>query len=809
MDNIDKVFKNKLTEEQIKKVQEVSKDLGINPNDLLSVMQIESGISTSIRNQSNGKAAGLIQFYPDSGKTYKTIGGKKYEISDIANMDFITQMDLVKDYISDIKKYNPKADLSSFDELYTAVYYPKALGKGDDYVIAKAGSDNAKHNSGFVDENGNITKGSFKKAAYDRVSKSGITTVNPSESLKKKGDDLKKQNERNYSYEEIADISQRYDRELQDIYAKEGQGLLSPMQVNKAVEDLNQKFYDAGEAGAINQQRKENDKFIKSQQEEYLKVQKEIDNINRASYTEERFKKEEKKLGRKLNQSEKEKIMNDNVSLLEDYHQKRRALSRYKPEYNEDGTVKEVKTSLLNLDNYQSKYIPSSNSSETSSATTGSSTQPDTTYSNLVEGYRGSSQAPGKQTVEEDPNAFLQAFGYVAPPETMTFDTQSSWTDYLGMAGQAAANISMGIAGMKAANEEAPERDEDISEALLNYAAEQKKISQMGLDPAVEADLKMKLNSAYQFGMENIVRASAGNRNLVLGNQGQLDQAKMQGAMQIALMDVERRDRAMQAYGEVLQYINEFDSRKDIANNERKYREFEKRQGAGMALAEKSFSNLISDLEHQWENRKGGPNDLMKRKLLSSIMGYDAFAEDDGSGTKIGTKSWAERIASENREKAEDAKQGRAFFNSLDDEGKKEAYKYLKENSELDPRVNPDARFSGFIDAYQNNYKTKPRVEYDDSGNPFLIMTDEQRDYQVGLEQDATPFSSPLGRQSSFKSQSNPTGQSRFNQNRFGGFDAINGFGLNDKKDPYNLLEQQLFKDVNEEIEQRKAFNRY
>lgn len=801
MDNIDKVFKNKLTEEQIKKVQEVSKDLGVNPNDLLSVMQIESGISTSIRNQSNGKAAGLIQFYPDSGKTYKTIGGKQYEISDIANMDFITQMDLVKDYISDVKKSNPKADLSSFDELYTAVYYPKALGKGDDYVIAKAGSDNAKHNSGFVDENGNITKGSFKKSAYDRVSKSGITTVNPSESLKKKGEDLKKQNKRNYSYEEMADINQRYERELQDIYAKEGQGLLNPMQVNKAIQELNQKFYDAGELGAINQQRKENNNFIKGQQEEYLKKEKEIKDLRRKNYADE-IEKEGKKRGKRFTSSEiTEYIKKNNKEADRLQLELNNTLGKYKPEYNEDGTIKEVKIDLLNFDNYQSKYDSSEDSSATT--TTDSSTQPDTTYTDLVESYKGPSQVPDKKT-EEDPNAFLQAFGYEAPPETMTFDTETSWTDYLGMAGQTGLNLAMGIAGMKAANEEAPERDEDISEILLNYAAEQKKISQMGLDPAVEADLKMKLNSAYQFGMENIVRASAGNRNLVLGNQGQLDQAKMQGAMQIALMDVEKRDRAMQAYGQVLEYINEFDSRKDIANNERKYREFEKRQGAGMALAEKSFSNLISDLEHQYENRKGGPNDLMRRKLLSSIMGYDPYAKDDGSGTKVGTKSHAERIASENRERAEDAKQGRAFFNSLDDEGKKEAYQYLKENSELDPRVNPDARFSGFIDAYQNNYKRDPKVEYDGQGNPFLMMTDAQRDYQAGLIQDESPFVSALGEQSSFKSQANPTGQSRF-----GGFDVINSFGLNNKKDPYSLLEKQLFKDINEEIEQRKEFNSY
>src|SRR5690606_9113495 len=115
-----------------------------------------------------------------------------------------------------------------------------------------------------------------------------------SESLKKTGEELKKQNNRSYSYEEMADISQRYDRELQDIYAKEGQGLLNPMQVNKAIQDLNQKFYDAGEAGAINQQRKENDAFVKAQGEEYLKNQKEIDNIIKGSYDKERIKKEER-----------------------------------------------------------------------------------------------------------------------------------------------------------------------------------------------------------------------------------------------------------------------------------------------------------------------------------------------------------------------------------------------------------------------------------------------------------------------------------------------------------------------------------
>src|SRR5690606_23525638 len=102
-------------------------------------------------------------------------------------------------------------------------------------------------------------------------------------------------------------------------------------------------------------------------------------------------------------------------------------------------------------------------------------------------------------------SAFLDAFDY-APTTAPSFmaDRNVSWIDFLPGAASIAGNIASIAVGMEAADTELPERDEQISEGLLAYAAMQKRISQMGLDPAVEANLKNDLNTMYQFGIDNL-----------------------------------------------------------------------------------------------------------------------------------------------------------------------------------------------------------------------------------------------------------------------------------------------------------------
>lgn len=142
----------------VKKVNEVSDRLGINPQWLMGVMWKESKISSSIQNPISN-ATGLIQFMP---KTADRLG---ISVDELKVMDPIRQLDFVEKY------YKPyKGKIKSFVDMYLATFMPIALGKPDNWVMEYKGASAeliAKQN-GVVDINKDkkITVGEFRQYCY-------------------------------------------------------------------------------------------------------------------------------------------------------------------------------------------------------------------------------------------------------------------------------------------------------------------------------------------------------------------------------------------------------------------------------------------------------------------------------------------------------------------------------------------------------------------------------------------------------------------------------------------------------------------
>lgn len=105
------------------KVNLIAKNLGINPDWLMVVMNFESGINSKAKNSQSG-ATGLIQFTPTTAKGLGT------STTDLYNMSNVQQLDYVYLYLS---KY--KGRLNKFSDLYLAIFYPNAIGKDDNYVL--------------------------------------------------------------------------------------------------------------------------------------------------------------------------------------------------------------------------------------------------------------------------------------------------------------------------------------------------------------------------------------------------------------------------------------------------------------------------------------------------------------------------------------------------------------------------------------------------------------------------------------------------------------------------------------------------
>lgn len=226
---------------------------------------------------------------------------------------------------------------------------------------------------------------------------------------------------------------------------------------------------------------------------------------------------------------------------------------------------------------------------------------------------------------------------YLEAPQDMVYD-KKDFTPTIPF--EAIGNAMVGIAGMERSQADVPMRTEQISQGVLDYAAKLQKVAQMGLPPEIEAKLKDDAASAYSAMMNNVVEASGGNRNLVLGNQGQLDYNRLRANNDVAIADFQEKQAALDKYGEVMSYINEFDSRRDIDNTKTKQAmAFQTRQD-GQELAYAGFGAMSDALANAAENAPGTASHMLMSQIRQKAFGYDPDMKDDGSGSKKGTRSW-------------------------------------------------------------------------------------------------------------------------------------------------------------------------
>ena len=178
----------------INKLVDISAKLGIEPNWLMSIINSETGgrfSSNTVNRQGkdvpgydeNGKlvkaageadhtdpfqrskyrATGLIQFMPKTAKGLNTSTQALYKMSNVEQLDFVYQYFLPA-----------KGKLKSFEDLYLFTFYPKAIGKANDYIIgSEKGLDYAKmlvkSNPLDFNHDGYLSVGEFKTFIYSKI----------------------------------------------------------------------------------------------------------------------------------------------------------------------------------------------------------------------------------------------------------------------------------------------------------------------------------------------------------------------------------------------------------------------------------------------------------------------------------------------------------------------------------------------------------------------------------------------------------------------------------------------------------------
>ena len=160
------VFENKVPisyrTDFINKVRDISYKLGINPNWLMGIMDLETGGRFTADITNSLGYTGLIQFGETSAKELGTTTTKLRKMSAIEQLDYV------------YKYFMPhKSKLTSYVDTYLQVFFPVALGKGDDFLIQAKGLPAelvAKANRGLdADKNQQIHVWEIKKALLRRL----------------------------------------------------------------------------------------------------------------------------------------------------------------------------------------------------------------------------------------------------------------------------------------------------------------------------------------------------------------------------------------------------------------------------------------------------------------------------------------------------------------------------------------------------------------------------------------------------------------------------------------------------------------
>ena len=153
-------------EEFLSKTDLISQKLGINPNWLLAVMTIESGINPQAVNP-NGGATGLIQFMPATATSLGTSTAALKAMSNVQQLDFVYKY---------LLPFSGK--MKRFVDVYFAVFFPAAIGKPDDWVLETTTLSRAKiaaANPLFdTNKDGKLTVQEVRDAMLSTAQKKGL-----------------------------------------------------------------------------------------------------------------------------------------------------------------------------------------------------------------------------------------------------------------------------------------------------------------------------------------------------------------------------------------------------------------------------------------------------------------------------------------------------------------------------------------------------------------------------------------------------------------------------------------------------------
>ena len=160
-------------------------------------------------------------------------------------------------------------------------------------------------------------------------------------------------------------------------------------------------------------------------------------------------------------------------------------------------------------------------------------------------------------------------------------------------------NAVMGKKALAAAMKDVNPGDQArLSPMFYEHLREAKELSKRGYHPSQEKKFRKDMDTAYQMGLDNSVRGTAGDRAKFLASAGILDSKRSLALLEFASQDAELQQQNRAAYTEMLTYKENFDATQQESRRQEELQMQLANKKAASEFAGLTFANMLGNFNN-------------------------------------------------------------------------------------------------------------------------------------------------------------------------------------------------------------------
>jgi len=152
----------------------------------------------------------------------------------------------------------------------------------------------------------------------------------------------------------------------------------------------------------------------------------------------------------------------------------------------------------------------------------------------------------------------------------------------------------------------------ELSDAFNAELYQMEQLSKQGFAPEQEKAIRKDIQSAYDLGVENAIRGTAGDRAKFLAMTGALDTRRQSALLDFAAKDEAARQANRDKYRQMLSFKETYDRQNDMQIRAEKMQQAQLQQQTSSALGAAAIKTAL-------DNIQGAKADMMQRQYIASL----------------------------------------------------------------------------------------------------------------------------------------------------------------------------------------------